>query len=368
MHAGGDVIVVGGGIIGCAIARELAARGARVRIIEARTVAAGATQASAGILAPYIEGHERGPLFDLTLRSLALYEEFISRVTEGSAVDVEYRRCGSLEIAADDAAAAVLQRSSATAGAELRWLDAAETRRLEPALPDSIRGAVLAPTHGYVAVASLTEALVWASLRHGAELETGRHVRSIERRADHLEVTADDGARWTAPHVVIASGSWSGQLAPHDPAARAVRPIRGQLLRLAWTGHPLSHVIWGRDCYVVPWRDGTVLVGATVEDVGFDERPTAAGVRDLLEAVCELLPEAWGATFLNARAGLRPATPDALPIIGASSSVEGVVYATGHYRNGVLLAPLTAVIVADLILEGRHDPALAVTAPDRITG
>jgi glycine oxidase len=181
-------------------------------------------------------------------------------------------------------------------------------------------------------------------------------------------VTADDGATWTARHVVVASGSWSGQLESPDPAARVVRPVRGQLIQLAWTGHPLSHVIWGKDCYVVPWRDGTVLVGATVEEVGFDERTTAAGVRDLLDAACELLPEAWGATFLDARAGLRPATPDSLPIIGPSASVDGLVYATGHFRNGVLLAPLTATIVADLILDGRHDPALAITTPDRYRG
>ncbi len=335
------------------------------RIFEARTVGAGATQASAGILAPYIEGHERGPLFDLTLRSLAMYDDFVARATEGSAVDVEYRRCGSLEIAADDAAADALRRAAETSGAELQWLDASETRRLEPALPDSIRGAIFAPSHGYVAVSSLTEALLWAALRHGAELETARHVRSIQRPANTLEVTTDDGATWTARHVVVASGSWSGQLGALDPAARTVRPVRGQLLRLGWRGHHLSHVIWGKDCYVVPWRDGTVLVGATVEEVGFDDRTTAAGVRDLLDAVCELLPEAWGATFLEARAGLRPATPDALPIIGPSPSVEGVVYATGHFRNGVLLAPLTCAIVADLILEGRHDPALALTTPDR---
>ena len=144
-----------------------------------------------------------------------------------------------------------------------------------------------------------------------------------------------------------------------------MRPIRGQLLRLAWQGQPLSHVIWGKDCYVVPWRDGTILVGATVEDVGFDERTTAAGVRDMLDAVCELLPEAWRATFIDARAGLRPATPDELPIIGPSPTVEGLVYATGHYRNGVLLAPLTAAIVADLIMDGRRDPALTLTSPDR---
>jgi glycine/D-amino acid oxidase-like deaminating enzyme len=125
-------------------------------------------------------------------------------------------------------------------------------------------------------------------------------------------------------------------------------------------------VIWSKDCYVVPWQDGTLLVGATSEDVGFDEHTTAAGIRDLLEAVCELLPEAWKATFVEARAGLRPATSDGLPIIGRSEHVPGLIYATGHFRNGVLLAPLTASIVADLVLEGREDPALALTAPSRI--
>ena len=184
MRGGADVIVVGGGIIGCAVARELAARGARVRLFEARTVAAGATQASAGILAPYIEGHERGPLFDLTLRSLALYDDFVASVSEGSAVDIEYRRCGSLEIAADDAAADDFRRASETAGDALQWLSASDARSLEPALPDSIRGAILARAHGYVAVSSLTEALAWAALRHGAELETGRHVRAIRRHGD----------------------------------------------------------------------------------------------------------------------------------------------------------------------------------------
>jgi glycine/D-amino acid oxidase-like deaminating enzyme len=125
-------------------------------------------------------------------------------------------------------------------------------------------------------------------------------------------------------------------------------------------------VLWGKDCYVVPWRDGTVLVGATVEEVGFDERTTAAGVRDLLDAICELLPEAWGASFLEARAGLRPATADGLPIIGRSTHIPALVYATGHFRNGVLLAPLTSTLIADLVLDGKADPALALTAPGRL--
>jgi glycine/D-amino acid oxidase-like deaminating enzyme len=121
--------------------------------------------------------------------------------------------------------------------------------------------------------------------------------------------------------------------------------------------------VWGPDCYVVPWEDNTVLVGATVEDVGFDERTTAAGVRDLLDAVCELLPEAWRATFIDARVGLRPATPDGLPFLGPSALSNRMVYATGHYRNGVLLAPLTAHVVADWIADRKLDPVLASLRP-----
>jgi glycine oxidase len=365
MRGGGDVIVIGGGIIGCAITRELARRGARVRLFEARTVAAGATQASAGILAPYIEGHDRGALFDLTLRSLALYDDFVRDVAEDSASIIDYRRCGSLEVPFDESAAEELRRSARkSAAAGLEWLTTEEARQLEPALPPTIAGALLSPMHGYVAVPALTEALAWAALRHGAEIETARHIRSIVPAADRVTVTADDGSTWTAATVVIAAGSWTSQLATEE-GAPAVKPVRGQLIRLTWSGKPLSHVIWGRECYVVPWQDGTLLVGATVEDVGFDERTTAAGVRDLLDAVCELIPEAWRATFVEARAGLRPATDDGLPVIGRSRRTPGIVYATGHYRNGILLAPLTAALVANLVIDDRDDPALALMSPGR---
>ncbi|HEY7499837.1 MAG TPA: glycine oxidase ThiO [Vicinamibacterales bacterium] len=367
MRAGADVIVVGGGIIGCAVAHEIARRGGRVRLFEARSIGAGATHASAGILAPYIEGHERGPFFDLALRSLTLYDAFIRAVVDDSGADVDYRRCGSLEIAVDPTHAHHLRASAdANAGAGLEWLTPERARRLEPALPPAIEGALRSPMHGYVAVPALTEALVWAALRHGAELETGRHIRAIDADGDRLRVVADDGASWTAPTVIVAAGSWTSQLERAEPAARSVRPVRGQTIRLAWIGSPISHVIWGKDCYVVPWKDGTVLVGATVEDVGYDERTTAAGVRDLLDAACDLLPEAWGATFLEARAGLRPATSDGLPLIGRSPQINGLVYATGHFRNGVLLAPLTAAVVADLVLDDREDPALMLTGPGRL--
>ena len=360
MSGGKDVVVIGAGIIGCAVARELARRGASVRLFEARTIGAGATQASAGILAPYIEAHERGPLFELGLRSLEMYDAFVADVSTESGLDIEYRRCGTLEVATDAATATRLRAAAATEPA-LQWLDPVAARGREAALATSIEGASLASAHGYVAVPPLMDALSWAALRHGVQIEAAHRVTSIRVRSAGVTIDTEDGTSWAADSVVIAAGSWSGQLHLEDTAASAVRPVRGQLLRLHWRGAPLEHILWGPDCYVVPWRNNTVLVGATVEDVGFDERTTAAGVRDLLDGVCELLPEAWRATFIEARVGLRPATPSGLPLLGPSQHSDRIVYATGHYRNGVLLAPLTAHVIAEFIVGGVADPAIATS-------
>ena len=356
---GQDVVVIGAGIIGCAVSRELARRGASVRMFEARTVGAGATQASAGMLAPFVEAHEGGPLFDLGVRSLGMYDGFVGEVSEESGLDVEYRRCGTLQVAMDAAAADRL-RLSAAGGGPQEWLDGQAARRREGALAASVEGAVLVPVHGYVAVPPLMDALCWAALRHGVQIEAAHRVIGVRTGKPGITISTEDGTSWSADYAVIAAGSWAGRLLVGDPALSAVRPVRGQLLRLHWHGAPLRHIVWGPDCYVVPWKNDTVLVGATMEDVGFDERTTAAGVRDLLDAVCDLLPEAWRATFIEARVGLRPATGDGLPLLGASSHSDRIVYATGHYRNGVLLAPLTAHIIADLIVGGREDPALAL--------
>lgn len=358
------MIVVGAGIIGCAVAYELARRGARVRVLEARAIGSGATQASAGVLAPFIESPKPGPFLELCCRGLEQYERFVLDVRRDSGFDVAFELCGTLEVATDAGVAARLQQHLFGPG---KWLDAGEARRREPSLPPSIAGAVHIEVHGYVAATQLTEALAWAALRAGAEFDAARSVALIEPDADRLSVRDAEGTNWSADQVVVASGSWAARSGLGESAARAVRPVRGQLVRLSWKGEPPKHVLWGPTCYVVPWKDGTVLVGATVEDVGFDERTTAAGVRDLLDAVCELLPEAWGATFLEARAGLRPATADGLPILGPSPHLPGVFYATGHYRNGVLLAPVTARLIADLILDSRTDPLLQFLQPSRFS-
>ncbi len=359
------VIVVGAGVIGCAIAYELAARGARVHLLDMRGSGQGATRASAGILAPYIEGHS-APLLRLGICSLDQYDAFVRRVAADASRPIEYRRTGTLQVVHTAEEAKQLPRQQHTLaglGTRADVLDGGDARRLEPALAGDIRAALLVPAQGYVRAAALTDALAAAAAVRGARLSITR-VERIDSTGSGVAVATNEETL-AADVVVLAAGSWSGGIPVTDAAPAPVRPVRGQLVELRLPQPALSRVVWGPDCYLVPWQDGRVLVGATVEDVGFDERVTADGVRQLVERAVRLVPALGAATLEDARAGLRPATPDELPIIGASTTMRGVFYATGHYRNGVLLAPLTASLVADLVLDGRARPELTLVRPDR---
>jgi glycine oxidase len=363
-----DIVVIGAGIVGCSVAYELARRGASVQIVDDRPAGMGATQASAGVLAPYIEAREEGPLLELTIRSLDLFDNFIAQVSSVSGVPVMYRRTGTLDVAVSEDTLRRFRQSAAMLagrGVEAELLDAVQARAEEPHLADGILGALRISAHGFVGAAELTKALAAAARRHGAQLiEHGRVVR-ISDDSGELVVKTERGSL-TGNGVVLAAGSWSGQIEIEGATARVpVRPVRGQLVQLAWQGPRLRRVTWSERCYLVPWDDGTLLVGATMEEAGFDERTTTAGVRDLIEAACELVPHAWAATFVSARAGLRPTSADELPVIGASSILPNLMYATGHYRNGVLLSPITAQLVADAMLEDRIDPLLSATSPQR---
>ena len=369
--AGGpaDIVVIGAGVVGAAVACELARRGVSVEIVDERPVGMGATQASAGVLAPYIEAREGSPFLDLTVRGLGLFDNFIERVIAESGLPVPYRRTGTLDIATDDREMSALRTTAevlARRDVAALLLDAQAVRAEEPQLGDGAVGGLMIESHGFVAAGDLTRALVAAARRLGAQLIEPSRVRRITRLHGDMIVETDRGSL-TSNAVVLAAGCWSGQIAidGNVHATVPVRPVRGQLLHLGWTGTPLRRVTWSGRCYLVPWDDGTLLVGATVEEAGFDERTTVAGVRDLLDAVCEVVPHAWTAGFRGARVGLRPATPDNLPVIGPSGAVPNLMYATGHYRNGVLLAPLTAQLVADAMLDNRIDPMLAPLSPSR---
>jgi glycine oxidase len=363
-----DTLVIGSGIIGCAVARELARRGASVAVIDDRPVGMGATQASAGVLAPYIEMRDSTPLLGPAVRSLGMYDEFIASLSSEGGAPIPYRRTGTIDFALTEEELQDLSTTAAVVarlGVSVQLMDAGAARSEEPLVNPAVVGALLVQAHGFVAPAALTHALAASAIRHGARMLEPARVESIAPRGSGAVITTDKGTM-ACGSAVLAAGSWSGRIlieGVREPAP--VRPVRGQLLALNWRGSRLRRVTWSSRCYLVPWDDGTVLLGGTVEEVGFDERTTVAGVNGLLDAARRILPDAETATFNAARVGLRPGTPDNLPIIGRSRVLPSLIYATGHYRNGILLAPFTAAAVADLALGNHVDPMLGPLAPER---
>lgn len=349
-----NVAIIGAGVIGCAVAHELASRGAAVTVFERRGVARGASWASAGVLAPWIEAEENGPLLDLCAESLAMYDAFVERVRQDGAPAFEYARPGTLEAAFTADQAAALQRTAralASKGVRAAWLDRDDARALEPAIGDSVAGALRIDNHGFAEMPGLVTALSVAARQRGAAFHAPADVSKIEPAPGGKVRLHVNGAPLAFDHVVTAGGSWSNRL---RAGGRPVKPVKGQLLRLRFDAPPATRVLWSEDCYMVPWRDGTLLVGATMEDAGFDERPTSAAIETLLAAAGKLMPATRSAAFVDARAGLRPAPAEGgLPEIGPSPVLANVTIAAGHFRNGVLLAPLTAARVAAMVLGER---------------
>jgi glycine oxidase len=259
-------------------------------------------------------------------------------------------------------ALAAAAHALAEAGVAHTLLEGRDARRLEPALPEGTAAGLEIPVHGFVDAQALTSALAEAAVARGATL-TETQVLGVSGDSSGARVATGDGTV-SSDAVIVAAGSWSSALAGR-PDQPIVKPIRGQLLRLGMDARPAARVLWGSRCYLVPRNDGTVLVGATVEDVGFDERPTSAGVLGLLDAAFELMPALRDASFADVRTGLRPMAADELPIVGPASTMPHLFLATGHYRNGVLLAPLTASMLADLVLEGQERGELAMMRPSR---
>ena len=361
-----DVAIIGAGIIGASVAYELASRGASVTVLDSRAAGQGATQAAAGMLAPYIEGFGK-PLLAMAARSLAMYDEFIQRIIADSGLEVDYHRDGSLQVRTANESADELiafRTAASVAGVRCSLLDAAEIRHLEPLVAPEMVAGLLIPDHGVVVPGSLVRALSAASVKRGARFESNCHVDRVAVRGQGFSLETEAG-RVDARRVVIAAGSWCGRLAIDGIPPLPVRPVRGQLLQLTSRGPSAGRIIWGAGCYIAPSSGGSMSVGATMEEAGFDERATTVAVRDLLKAATTLIPALGPSTFEGARVGLRPATPDEMPIMGRSQKYPGLFYATGHFRNGILLAPLTGRLLADLVLENREDPVFAAASPQR---
>jgi glycine oxidase len=345
-----NVIVVGGGIMGMSVATELAAKGAKVTVLEKSVPGAEASSAAAGMLAPQLEAHGPGPMLQLCLKSRELYPAWVRRLEELSGVETGYLPCGLLEVALDGEQLNTLEQVHSwqrAAGLRAELLSREEALRMEPGL-GALSGALLLPDDHQIDPPKLMRALPIAAARAGALFRTGQVNGLVEEHGRIVGVDVDS-ERLKADAVVLAAGSWSSLVAGARVDRRAVRPVRGQMVELH-TRLPVSRrVLFGAGVYLVPRADGRLIAGSTMEHVGFDKRVTAQGLARILDGAIRLCPSLAQAEVHSSWAGLRPWTEDDLPILG-QGPLPGLLLATGHFRNGILLAPVTALVISQALL------------------
>lgn len=354
-----DVLIVGGGVIGCAVARILARGSVAVAVVERNRPGAEASWAAAGMLSPLAESHRPGPFLDLLRAAITRFPALSAELLAETGVDIRYRRDGTLLLALtaqDDAVLDERWRWQSAEGLAVERLGAAEARALEPAVSPRLLRALRFPDDHQVDNRKLSRALWLSAAAAGAELLAGREVVELVREGDRVAgVLLADGERVEAGAVVLAAGSWSGRI-DGLPRPLPVEPVHGQLIALDGAGLGLRHVIDSPRIYLVPRADGRVIAGATVERTGFVRAVTEEAIATLLAAAVEAVPALADRPILDSWSGLRPGTPDEQPIIGRDPEVENLVYATGHFRNGILLAPITAEAVAALLNGGAAPP------------
>lgn len=346
MQTRSDVLIIGGGAIGLATALELALRGVSVTILS-RNFQEAALHAAAGMLAPQAEGIMPGPMLDLCLRSRSLYPEWASKLESLTGINPEYWPCGIIAPLYGD------QRSNG-AGVGGQWCDRPSLNALQPQLGQDTTGGWWFPEDGQVNNQTMAIALRTAVQQLGITLCESIAVERIDREGTQVTGLHTAQDFYQADCYVLATGAWSGAL-----LSIPVVPRKGQMLALrSMTGEqPLQHVLFGTEVYIVPRQNGRVVIGATSEDVGFTLHNTSAGVQQLLTAATQLYPPLKDWILESCWWGFRPTTPDELPILGASP-YKNLLLATGHYRNGILLTPITALLLAELICERKVDPLL----------
>ena len=360
-----QVLIVGGGAIGSSIGYYLSKAGVRVMLFDRREAGHEATGASAGMLIPLSESRGPGEFTDLALESARLFEALSSELYERTGMDIGYRKTSLLRVALDEMEEHELRERRSwqdRAGIPVAWLDPRSALDVEPALNPEVRAALYYANDHQVNALALTRAMIRASVDLGMILRERTAVDSLVIEGDRVTGVRAGDDTVHADEVVIATGAWSASWGTLLRTTIPVRPVRGQLIALKTSGTPIRSVVFSSVGYVVSKAEGLTYVGATEEEAGFDSRPTAAGVESILNVIPRLTPGLGGATFHSAWAGLRPGTPDRLPLLGRLPGWRGVTLATGHYRNGILLAPVTGVLISDLLR--REQPRLPLTAFD----
>jgi glycine oxidase len=373
------VVIVGGGVIGLTVARALALRGlSDVLLIERSSLGAESSSAAAGMLAPQAEADRADDFFHLACQSREMYPAFAAALREETGIDIELETTGTLYLAFTDKDARELEERyewQSKAGLALDILGSEDARRLEPAISDNVCSALKFPLDTQVENRRLISALGASTAKLGVRLVTGTTVTAV--KTDYRGVAGVETSRGfvSTNIVVIAGGAWTSLLGLTALSGKTtsdkvlpnlfVEPVRGQMLCFEANPQIARHVIYSPRGYVVPRRDGRLLAGSTTEQAGFDRRVTAEGVSCILSAALEISPQIGALPMTASWAGLRPRAADGLPVLGPYAEIEGLLYATGHYRNGILLAPVTGELIAGAIVDKVASSSLSIFSPDR---
>jgi glycine oxidase len=364
-----DVVIIGGGIIGLVTARALARSGVgRVILLERNELGAEASHAAGGMLAPQAEADEAGDFFAFACANRDAYPAFAAQLLEETEIDCELDQTGTLYLALNEHDEAEITRRhqwQQTAGLKVSYLDGNAARKLEPGIAPKIRAALYFPLDWQIDNRLLCKALARSCQQLGVDLRPGAQAREILLDGDKISGVATKHENICAPNVVIAAGAWSGLLPAGLAPQFAVAPVRGQMLCFQGEKGLVRHVVYSPRGYLVPRRDGRILTGSTTENAGFDKKLTLEGLNQITRQALEIAPDLGRLPWREAWAGLRPRAADGLPVIGPDPQIAGLFHATGHYRNGILLAPLTGALLAETITGGESALSLGPFSPAR---
>lgn len=362
-----DVVIIGGGIIGLTIARALAKRGVQdVTVIEKHEFGCEASWAAGGILAPQIEADRSDDFFRLACASRDLYPSFAKALEKESGIDVELNTTGTIYVAFDETEAVDLRARHAwqlAQGLSIEWLTGDEVRQIEPQVSANVRFALRFPNDYQVENRQLVAALLIANKKLGVRLISECEARRLVIENDRVIGVETSQGLINASTLVVAAGAWSSKVAGGETLN--VVPVRGQMLCFERQPQLACHVIYSARGYVIPRSGGRMLAGSTTEEVGFDKSVTDEGMKAIKSMAYEIIPALETLPVIDSWAGFRPRSEDELPILGASKKIAGLFYGTGHYRNGILLAPITGELIAEGIVSGTNPALISPFSPAR---
>jgi len=363
-----DVAIVGAGIVGCSIAFELARAGMQVCVLERGGIGEESSTAAAGMLSGQHGVTNLGARYQMHVEARELHAQLADDLRQLTGVDVGFCRWGLLELLFTPGEVRAADRCHAVqtqAGLRVERLSREETLTLEPALTPDLLGSIRYVDEAHVHNGRLTIALAEAARRSGAELRSGAPALALIREREHVVGVRTPTETVYAETVIVANGAWSSDLLRPLGLTLPVKPMRGQMLAVRTVPHAVRHIIYGRHMYLVPRPDGETLIGATVEDVGFRKEVTLAGLEELIQAGRHIAPGIMDQPVMRTWAGLRPGSPDGLPLVGPVEGRPGLLLAVGHYRNGILLGPMTGVLVKQWLVDQQRSPYLDLLHPER---